>query len=78
MERPHDYVSLTKLNISSKGLTELPSWISECKNLKSLNCSGNQIIHLDNLPQSLKILNCNGNEITHLDNLPQTLTHLRD
>jgi len=41
MERPQDYETLTTLDISNKGLTELPSWVSQCHNLKELNCSWN-------------------------------------
>ena len=54
MERPHDYESITTLDISHKKLKELPSWISECKNLEHLNCSCNFITKLDNLPPTLK------------------------
>ena len=69
MERPQDYETLTTLDISNKELTELPSWISECHNLKELNCSRNKITHLKNLPQTLEILECEVNRITHLNNL---------
>ena len=41
MKRPQDYETLTTLDISNKGLTELPSWVSQCHNLKELNCSWN-------------------------------------
>ena len=54
MDRPHDYESITTLDISSKNLTELPSWVSECKNLEYLNCSWNKIKQLNNLPIGLK------------------------
>jgi len=39
MERPDDYDTITTLDISCKGLTELPSWINDCKRLEKLNCS---------------------------------------
>ena len=59
MNRPEDYESITTLDISFKNLTELPSWVSECKNLKSLYYYNNFITQLDNLPKKkLKILNC--------------------
>ena len=77
MDRPDNYESLTTLDISTKGLTELPSWVSECKKLEKLYCYNNKIIHLDNLPQTLKYLDCCYNNITHLDNLPQTLEELK-
>ena len=56
MERPHDYESLTTLNISNKNLEELPCWISECKKLEKLICSSNNITRIDNLPQKLEKL----------------------
>ena len=73
MERPHNYASIIILDISCENLEELPCWVSECKNLKYLNCSWNKITKLDNLPTGLKDLNCSWNHITQLDNLPQTL-----
>ena len=50
MERPQDYETLTRLDISFEKLTELPSWISQYHNLKELYCSSNYITQLDNLP----------------------------
>ena len=76
MERPHDYESLTTLDISKKKLIELPSWVSECKKLEILDCSRNNITQLDNLPKTLITLVCCNNSITQLDNLPQTLKFL--
>ena len=76
MERPDDYEAITTLDISDKKLKELPSWVSECKNLEILDCSRNNITHLDNLPPNLKKLYCHDNKITHLDNLPQRLKEL--
>ena len=73
IERPDNYESITILDIQNKKLTELPSWIIECKNLKELDCSCNKITHLDNLPPGLKELYCGKNNITNLDNLPLTL-----
>ena len=73
MERPEDYESITTLDISSKELAELPSWLSECKKLKNLYFHNNSITHLDNLPQTLEKLECAHNIITQLDNLPATL-----
>ena len=76
MERPHDYESITTLDISKKKLTELPSWVSEHKKLEILDCSDNNITQLDNLPPGLKHLNCRNNQLTHLDNFPPGLKHL--
>ena len=76
MERPDNYESITKLYIAYEKLTELPFWVSECKNLEYLNCSWNKIKDLNNLPIRLKELDCNGNNIRQLDNLPCTLTFI--
>ena len=76
MDRPEDYDSLTTLDISCRRLIELPFWVSECKNLKELNCESNIFTQLDNLPQKLKGLNCSKNSIIQLDKLPDTLETL--
>ena len=70
-----DYSSITELYLSNKGLTELPD-LSHYTNLKTLDCSDNQITNLDNLPLSLIYLDCGCNKITHLDNFPLSLTRL--
>ena len=57
-----DYSSITKLDLSNKGLTELPD-LSKYTNLKELNCSDNQLTSLDNLPLTLTTLYCNSNQI---------------
>ena len=77
MKRPYVYESITTLNISGKNLTELPSWINECKKLKKLHCNDNQITLLNNLPQTLEYLDCSNNQITQLDNLPELLDQLK-
>jgi Leucine-rich repeat (LRR) protein len=38
-----------------------------------LDCSGNKITNLDNLPPNLQELDCSNNKITNLDNLPNSL-----
>jgi Leucine-rich repeat (LRR) protein len=73
MKRPEDYDSITTLDISSKKLKQIPSWVKQCYNLKKIMCSCNQLTQLDNLPSGLIDLYCAFNKITHLDNLPQTL-----
>ena len=70
MKIPENYKSLTTLDISNNALIKLPFWIIECKKLENLNCSGNNITQIDNLPESLKVLNCSNNKIIQLDNLP--------
>ena len=75
MERPEDYESITTLDISSKNLTELPSWVSECKNLEYLNCSWNKITQLDNLPITLKELYCINNPLKY--NFKPTIKNIR-
>ena len=46
-----DY-TLTKLNLSNKKLTELPTNIHKFLNLIELDCKFNKLIRLDNLPKS--------------------------
>ena len=58
-----NYSSITELDLSNKGLTKLPD-LSNYTNLKRLNCSNNQITHLDNLPPTLTLLYCSNNKIT--------------
>lgn len=48
-----DY-SITELDISYKGLTQLPNNIHKYTQLEKLDYSNNQIISLDNLPLTLK------------------------
>ena len=67
-----DYSSITELDLSYKGLTQLPD-LSLYTNLKNLNCSQNQITSMDNLPQAITKLECYNNQITSLDNLPHTI-----
>jgi len=76
MKRPQDYETLTTLDISHKNLIKLPSWVSQCYNLKELNCFNNKITKIQNLPPALEILMCSINKITYLDNLPLTLKEL--
>ena len=70
-----DY-SITELNISKRGLTQLPPDIDKYANLKKLICSNNKLTSLDNLPPTLTYLDCCNNQITSLDNLPPTLEKL--
>ena len=69
-----DY-SVTELDLSNQGLTELPKDIHLYKNLEELYCDDNQITTLpENLPASLKELYCSNNRITALpENLPDSL-----
>lgn len=54
-----------------KTLTHLP-----IAHLKYLNCSGNQLRHLQTLPDTLEILICSNNNLTRLNQLPCQLKHL--
>jgi Leucine-rich repeat (LRR) protein len=76
MDRPHDYESITTLDISDKELTELPYWVSECKKLKKLNCDNNQITQIDNLPSKIEELYYNNNPLKY-DFVP-TLKNIRN
>ena len=68
--------TITELDISSKGLTQLPDDIDKYTNLQILCCNDNEISSLDNLPPNLQILYCNQNQFTSLDNLPLNLQEL--
>ena len=68
-----DDYKITVLDISWKGLKELPHDIDKYTNLKELNCSGNEITSLDNLPPNLEVLKCSSNKFTSLNNLPPNL-----
>lgn len=63
-----DYENITELDLSNKGLVELPD-LSKYINLKTLNCYRNKITTLDNLPPGLKRLLCSHNKLIALDNL---------
>ena len=66
---------IIKLDLSSKQINGILNLDKFC-NLTELNCNGNLITNLDNLPNSLIKLDCTGNKITNLDNLPNSLTEL--
>ena len=68
--------TITELDISSKGLTQLPDDIDKYTNLQILCCNDNEISSLDNLPPNLQILYCDNNHLTSLDNLPPNLQEL--
>jgi len=55
-----DYANITELDLFNKDLTTLPD-LSIYTNLKKLNCAGNKIATLDNLPQTLTYLDCYNN-----------------
>ena len=55
-----DYSTITELNLSNKGLTKLPD-LNIYTNLKILNCHGNKIARLDNLPPTIIELDCYDN-----------------
>ena len=49
------YYTIEELDLSKQGLTELPD-LTKYTNLKKLDCSWNQLTHLDNLPINLTTL----------------------
>lgn len=63
---------ISEIDISSKDLQYLPTWINLCCNLKKLICNDNKINQIcDTLPTTLKILCFNSNRLESLpDNLP--------
>ena len=66
---------IKKLDLSSKGLTYLPS-LERFKNLEVLDCEENQLTSLPPLPSSLRILYCGNNRLTTLPPLPSYLQDL--
>ena len=70
-----DY-SKTILNLSKKGLTELPADLLKYTNLQILNCSNNKLEVLPELPASLEILYCFENKLEELPELPASLQEL--
>ena len=59
-----DY-TITVLDISNKGLTQLPNDIHLYTNLQKLDCSQNKITQLNNLPISLIELQCDNNPLIY-------------
>ena len=70
-----DFENITELDLSNKGLNELPD-LSKYTNLKKLNCQGNCIARLDNLPPGLQKLNCCYNPFIY--NFEPTLENIRN
>ena len=70
-----DYSNITELYLSTKELTKLPDDINKYINLKKLNCFGNHITSLDNLPPGLIDLDCYVNPLIY-DFVP-TLGNIR-
>ena len=69
-----DYSTITELNLSYNGLTELPD-LSKYTNLKMLYCHYNKLTNLDNLPSTLTYLNCSNNPFNY--NFELTLENIR-
>ena len=67
-----DY-TITQLNLSKQGLTELPTDLLLYTNLQKLWCWGNQLTELPLLPTSLQELYCDNNQLTFLPELPTSL-----
>ena len=66
LKKPEFPQLITEVNLSEKNLSQLPVWISECVNLKTLNCFSNQLTSLPDLPSILIDLSCSCNCLTSL------------
>ena len=76
LELPDD-LEITELDISNKGLTNLPD-LSKYTKLKKLYCSKNKLTSLDNLPPNLKVFHLSTHKYDHEFNfLPQSLLYFK-
>lgn len=66
--------NLQHLTCKDLSLTTLN--LSPLKQLQTLNCSGNRLTSLSNLPTTLTRLNCSDNRLTSLSSFPSGLTEL--
>lgn len=78
LAKPENCHELDFLDISHRGLTQLPSWIGECTNLKTLICHHNNITTFKyiNFSNTIEIIDCSYNNLTDLDILPILLLKL--
>jgi len=60
---------VSELDLSNKGLTELPD-LSKLIHITSLNCSNNQLTYITNFPPNITSLNCSNNQLTSLPSFP--------
>jgi len=70
-----DY-SVEILDLSRRGLSQLPSDLPMYTRLRSLHCHHNRLTSLRGLPPTLEQLYCHCNELTDLDDLPPGLFSL--
>ena len=68
---------ITKICINYKNLKYLPKWIKKCIKLQHLECYNNEIVSLEELPQSLQELICNYTQIVSLEGLPHSLQRIK-
>lgn len=68
--------NLVRLFCGYNKIINLDELSQNTPNLKYLDCAGNPIISLDNLPEELIYLNCENCKICELNNLPTTLQTL--
>jgi len=70
-----EYILTLNISGKCKGIKSLPD-LTRFKNLKTLNCSDNQLTSLPTLPQNLEELHCYTNQLTLLPTLPQNIQEL--
>lgn len=70
-----DLTNIISLDVPDKSIASLAG-IQHFANLKSLDCSGNQLTELPMLPDKLESLACFGNRLKELPTLPDSLQSL--
>lgn len=76
--QPIQSIQLKCICLKNLNLTTLDNWIEQTKwnNCTEFDCSFNELIQIDNLPQTITKLNCSSNNIVYLNNLPNGLVWL--
>ena len=67
-------IKVKNLDLSYKGLTELPSWVSKCEVAANFDCSNNKLTSLKGSPKSVGgNFDCSHNKLTSVVGAPTTI-----